>query len=180
MDRIRKVGAAAPKLVTPSRSDEAAWQGGSVGDKGQIAGPDCARLEAQAQAARTKDPGMFRAHPALDGGVLTEHGHGGYVVDRRSRTLELDLADVEARDRQVRDAARTRLRVVTERAHRRGLDIVTLRPGKYALVRQTGASGVETISVRTNLNQLLIDVARCEVSREIADTMAKQPPGGAK
>jgi hypothetical protein len=74
----------------------------------------------------------------------------------------------------------TRLRIAMERAHRRGLHIVILRPGKYALVRQTGASGVETISVPANINQLLIDVARCKVPREVADTMAKQPPGGAK
>lgn len=99
MDALRTVGAVAPGPVTPTRSDEAAWQGGSGVAVESGESLDCA---APGSGAQGKAFATLQAQLALAGFQLTRDGRGGFVVASLGRHRDLDsLGAVEAFARQV-------------------------------------------------------------------------------
>jgi hypothetical protein len=99
MGALRTVGAVAPGPVTPARSDEAAWQGGSgvAVENGENLNSASPTAGVQGKAFAT-----LQAQLALAGFQLTKDGHGGFVVASWGRHRDLDsLTAVEAFARQV-------------------------------------------------------------------------------
>ncbi len=95
MDSHHNVGAAAPGLVTPARSDEAAWQGGSEIAVDTKERPDCAAPEACAQQG--KPFRTLQAQLALAGWMLTAQADGTFLVSRWGHSRELgDLSAAES------------------------------------------------------------------------------------
>lgn len=94
MDSLHNVGAAAPGLVTPARSDEAAWQGGPEEAVEKKESLDCA---APGTGAQGKSFSTLRARLALAGWMLTAQVDGTFIVSRWGHCRELgDLSAAES------------------------------------------------------------------------------------
>lgn len=70
-----------------------------------------------------------------------------------------------------------RIQILHERAHRRGLEVVLLQPGRWALARQAGDAGVEIIQVRADPAMLQIDMARFSEALKAADAEIRRLKG---
>ncbi|MEZ5622740.1 MAG: hypothetical protein R3E78_16115 [Burkholderiaceae bacterium] len=72
-----------------------------------------------------------------------------------------------------------RTQILNERAHRRGLEVVLLQPGRWALARQAGDAGVEIIQTRSDPAMLQIDMARFTEALKSAEAEIRRAKGGA-